>query len=225
MRRRRLPARPTRQVVLVGNPISDLADELAGCVSDFTTGDHPYKEWGYYLPDDELLVEHLKHAGKIAIALEVKRGFEQLRHYLLLSGGYSGYTGRWSEWSKEERRQGYQKAAAGLVKLLERVKQVLSDSPGEGVSLLDAALIINDGDLALAREKKKAWQKLRKPKLPASIGNCPKHSQVKLFAPFALADFVEKTEGEALCTKYKLRQGLRAMAREPRHSARPAQKD
>jgi hypothetical protein len=95
----------------------------------------------------------------------------------------------------------------------------------KGVSLLDAALIINYGDLGLARQKRTAWYKLRKLKLPASIGNCPKHSQVKLFAPSALADFVEKVEGKPLCAECKLLQGLRAIAREPRHSTTPAKGD
>ena len=86
----------------------------------------------------------------------------------------------------------------------------------KGVSLLDAALILTEEDRPLAREKKTAWQKLRTPKLPASIGNCPNHSQVKLFAPSAIADFVEEVEGKSLCTQYKLRERLRAKAREPR---------
>jgi hypothetical protein len=86
----------------------------------------------------------------------------------------------------------------------------------KGVSLLDAGLILTEEDLQLAREKKTAWQKLRTPKLPASVGNCPNHRQVKLFAPFAIADFVEKVEGKTLCDKHKLRKRLAAKAREPR---------
>lgn len=87
---------------------------------------------------------------------------------------------------------------------------------GKGVSLLDAALILTEEDRPLAREKKSAWQKIRTPRLPASIGNCPNHKQVKLFAPSAMADFVEKVEGKPFCTQYKLRQRLNAKARAPR---------
>jgi hypothetical protein len=89
-------------------------------------------------------------------------------------------------------------------------------SVGKGVSLLDAALILTEEDRPLARQKKSAWQKLRTPTLPASIGNCPSHKQVKLFAPSAIANFVEEVEGKSLCTQYKLRQRLNAKAREPR---------
>jgi hypothetical protein len=85
-----------------------------------------------------------------------------------------------------------------------------------GASLLDAALILTDEDRQLAGEKKSAWQKLRTPKLPGCIGNCPNHAQVKLFAPSALADFVEEVEGKQLCAKCKLRQRLATQAREPR---------
>ena len=87
---------------------------------------------------------------------------------------------------------------------------------GKGVSLLDAALILTEEDRSLSIQKKKSWQKLRTPNLPASIGNCPNHKQVKLFVPSAIADFVEKVEGKTLCTQYKLRQRLNAKAREPR---------
>ena len=86
----------------------------------------------------------------------------------------------------------------------------------KGVSLLDAALILTDEDHKLAREKKTSWQKLRTPKLPDAIGICPNHRQVKLFAPSAIAEFVENVEGKSLCTQSKLRQRLNAKAREPR---------
>ncbi len=87
---------------------------------------------------------------------------------------------------------------------------------GKGVSLLDAALVLTEEDRALSIEKKKAWQKLRTPQLPCSVGYCPNHRQVKLFAPSALADFLEKVESEPLCRQHKLRQRLAAKAREPR---------
>ena len=85
-----------------------------------------------------------------------------------------------------------------------------------GVSLLDAALTLNDGDEDLAREKKSSWQKLRDPKMPESIGNCPNHRQVKLFAPSAICDFIEKVEGKPLCQKYGIRKALLEKSRPPR---------
>jgi len=85
-----------------------------------------------------------------------------------------------------------------------------------GVSLLDAALILNDGDKGLAIEKKTAWQKSRDPKVPESIGNCPKHKQAKLYAPSAICDFLEKVEGESICKKYRLRKALLEKSRPPR---------
>jgi len=99
--------------------------------------------------------------------------------------------------------------------------ETITESPtaaviGKGVSLLDAALILTEEDRPLAMEKKTAWQKLRTPKVPRSIGNCPNHKQVKLFAPSALNIFVEEVEGKSLCTQYRLRQRLVAKAREPR---------
>ena len=56
-------------------------------------------------------------------------------------------------------------------------------SPGRGVSLLDAALILTEEDRGSSMELKNKWRKLRTPKLPVSIGSCPRHKQVKLFAP------------------------------------------
>lgn len=86
-----------------------------------------------------------------------------------------------------------------------------------GVSLLDAALILTEEDSQLSRGKRDAWQRLRTPKLPECIGNCPNHAQVKLYAPSALSEFVEAAEGKPLCTERKLRQRLNAKARTPRH--------
>jgi hypothetical protein len=107
-------------------------------------------------------------------------------------------------------------AAVAALSMNDRGEQPEANGQPKGVSLLDAALILTEEDRPLAREKKSAWQKIRTPKLPASIGNCPNHKQVKLFAPSAIADFVEAVEGKTLCTQYKLRQRLNAKAREPR---------
>ena len=115
--------------------------------------------------------------------------------------------------------------ARKLEKALERARSAVSsdeaaadedDSVPKGVSLLDAAMILNDADEMLALQKKKAWQRMHAPPLPNSIGNCPEHRQRKLYAPSALADFVEKVEGKRLCTKHKLRQRLTEKARKPR---------
>ncbi len=84
-----------------------------------------------------------------------------------------------------------------------------------GVSLLDAALILNDGDDELAKEKKAAWHRTRKPKKPESIGKCPNHGSVKLYAPSAICDYVEKIEGKSLCKTYSLRKALLGKARPP----------
>lgn len=91
-----------------------------------------------------------------------------------------------------------------------------ADSTAKGVSLLDAALILTQEDHELSRQTRNRWQKLRTPKLPRSIGKCPNHRQVKLFAPSAISDFVEAVEGKPLCTQCKLRQRLIGKARAPR---------
>ena len=85
-----------------------------------------------------------------------------------------------------------------------------------GVSMRDAAMILCDDDEKLARDKKDIWQKLRDPKPPPCIGRCPNHKQVKLFAPSALCDFIEKIEAQKDCQEHKLRQRLAAKARYPR---------
>lgn len=85
-----------------------------------------------------------------------------------------------------------------------------------GVSMLDAALILCEDDRPLAREKRAAWQKLRDPIPPASVGRCPNHKQVKLFAPSALCDFIEKIEDPKDCREHKLRQRLVKKTRRPR---------
>lgn len=85
-----------------------------------------------------------------------------------------------------------------------------------GVALLDAAMILNDADDTLAKEKKRAWQNSRNPKLPESIGYCKTHSQRKLYRLTDLCDFVESIEGDAICKKYRLRSALMNKARPPR---------
>ena len=89
----------------------------------------------------------------------------------------------------------------------------LPTSSKKGVSLLDAASLLNDGDTNLARETVARWQKQRKVKLPASIGNCPKHSQRKLYEPSALSDFLEKIGDLESSRKKGVLRDLRRVAR------------
>lgn len=86
-----------------------------------------------------------------------------------------------------------------------------------GVSLLDAASILNDGDTKLARETVARWQKSRRKAIvkPPSIGFSTEHSQRKLFAPSALTDWVEDFEGEGRCREHNLRERLIRMAIPP----------
>lgn len=85
-----------------------------------------------------------------------------------------------------------------------------------GVSLLDAALLLNDGDYSLARQTVDRWQKQRSVEKPSSIGNCPNHKQVKLFAPLAICDFIEKIGDIDAVAKKRLLTGLVTNRRAPR---------
>ncbi len=109
----------------------------------------------------------------------------------------------------------------GIHLITREIEKELMDMPETGLLHLllkhtSAALTLNDGDEDLAREKKSSWQKLRDPKMPESIGNCPNHRQVKLFAPSAICDFIEKVEGKPLCQKYGIRKALLEKSRPPR---------
>ncbi len=90
-----------------------------------------------------------------------------------------------------------------------------ADATPLGVSLLDAALVLNDGDECLARKKKKAWHNERTHNPPPEIGRCPDHAQVKLYAPSAICDWLEKIEGASLCDKHSLRKAMARVARLP----------
>jgi len=82
-------------------------------------------------------------------------------------------------------------------------------SVGKGVSMLDAALILNDDNTEPARETVDRWQKQRRVKAPPCIGYAPsRHSQMKLYEPTALADFVQKIEPSSVIEKRPFRQRL-----------------
>jgi hypothetical protein len=98
---------------------------------------------------------------------------------------------------------------------LQRIREDMF-SATHGVSLLDAALILTDEDRQLAPQMVQRWQKLRSPKRPPPIGNCPQHSQRQLFVPAALCDWIETIEGKRTCAEHQLRQRLAKKARPPR---------
>lgn len=71
----------------------------------------------------------------------------------------------------------------------ETAKHIMS-----GVSLIDVALLLSDGEKSAAKLTKKRWSNSRNPKLPESIGFDPSHSQSKLYSPSAILQFVKILE-------------------------------
>jgi len=90
------------------------------------------------------------------------------------------------------------------------------DGTAHGVSLLDAALILTDEDKKLAPKKVQAWQRIRKPACPPSIGKSPEHKQKNLYEPSALCDYLEQVEDATVWKPRRLRERLKAKARRPR---------
>lgn len=86
----------------------------------------------------------------------------------------------------------------------------------KGVSLRDAAMIMNGEDPHLATEAKNRWQKAPSYKTLRPIGTCPHHKQVKLFQLSAVWSLVEEIEGPKTCRRRHLRQRLGRKARKPR---------
>lgn len=79
--------------------------------------------------------------------------------------------------------------------------------PHKGISLLDAALLANEGDSDAAKETKKRWANNRDPKLPKPMGKADGHSQMNLFDPVELLDkFVAIVEPNSL---HKVRSGYK----------------
>lgn len=67
--------------------------------------------------------------------------------------------------------------------------------PCVGVTLLNAALILTDGNHSAARETVKAWRNSRNPKLPLPVGAVATDSRKHLFDPTELAQFIRLVEG------------------------------
>lgn len=63
-----------------------------------------------------------------------------------------------------------------------------------GVSLQDAAMILNEGDKRASAATVKRWRNLRTPALPEPIGVDPTHSQRRLFELGAVLDFISAVE-------------------------------
>jgi hypothetical protein len=106
--------------------------------------------------------------------------------------------------------------ASKLIEVLQYYKSSEDAFHGDGVSMLDAALILNDGDKTIARETVDRWQRQKSVKQPTHIGNDPKHKQIKLYEPNLLIGFLKKIEGENRYDYRKLIQGLISLARNPR---------
>jgi len=91
---------------------------------------------------------------------------------------------------------------------------------GCGVSMMDAAMILNDGNDRLALHSVGRWQKNRKHKeLLKFVGYDAKHSQRKLFTPPSLVTFLEKVEPAQGTDSRRLLTTLGRMARQPIPSA------
>ena len=63
-----------------------------------------------------------------------------------------------------------------------------------GVTLLDAALALCDGDDVAAKAVKDRWRKLREPKRPDAIGKDPSHCQTNLYEPAAIVAWLKKIQ-------------------------------
>ena len=112
--------------------------------------------------------------------------------------------------------------AVEKARTLERVCQKVVVDPQQllpnGVSLMDVALLVNDGDVSAAKKTKKRWHNLREPHLPTSVGADPLHAQAKLYPPSAILEFAKIVEGcsDADFSRHLI--ALRAKARRPRPS-------
>lgn len=73
-----------------------------------------------------------------------------------------------------------------------------------GISLREAAKVINEDHENDAPKFKKKWLNKKKPKLPPSIGKSLEHSQTDLYEPSALLDFLEKIGDARPADKPKL---------------------
>ena len=86
----------------------------------------------------------------------------------------------------------------------------------KGVTLRDAAEIIRSDDTREATRLTRTWRNSKNPKLPPSIGKCPKCRQSNLFKPDELMVFLKEIEGKRVDQTYRLSAYLRKVSREPR---------
>ncbi len=64
----------------------------------------------------------------------------------------------------------------------------------KGVSLLDVALLLVEGDVAAAKETRKRWHNSRNPELPDSIGEDSEDCRAGLYSLSAIFDFIKIVE-------------------------------
>jgi hypothetical protein len=182
-------------------------------LNGFDPSDSPFVNWNGVIRDHEKLVEMIRFRPDQILnsfhALQDQGLVEVTRTYTPEGNG-----GR--DEGKRERTPDYWevRATAGV-----QATPTEEEKAGRGVSMFDAAMILTDEDTELARQVVDRWQTSRKktktPK-PAAIGYDPEHSQMKLFAPLALAKWIEEIEGKYTCDEHRLRERLARKAREPR---------
>lgn len=102
-----------------------------------------------------------------------------------------------------------------------RVKWNDENVPMKGVTLRDAALLLNDGDGGLATVTIERWRNSRAPELPSSIGKCPDHSQRDIFPLQTLRAFLDIMEPGKITPDFV--RNLSTKLRQPRNS--PTQTD
>jgi len=90
-------------------------------------------------------------------------------------------------------------------------EEEVSDPPRpRGVTLMQAAMMVNDGDRELAKQTKKRWH--NSGQLPKPIGVKPSRSQEHVYSPSAMAAFLEKMECGLDRTKAQWKERLTGIA-------------
>jgi hypothetical protein len=124
------------------------------------------------------------------------------------------------------RRRNGDDPTAELDNLLSWVRRIVLHGTGKGVSLMDAALVLNDGDLELAKQTKYRWTRTERSffeHLPRPIGTDPRHAQTLLFEPSTICALIERVEGAHVCRQSRLLQALKLRARYARPNSCPSQ--
>lgn len=85
-----------------------------------------------------------------------------------------------------------------------------------GVSMLEAAMLIEMGDDENARLRKDKWLNKRSVTRPLSIGVHIEHAQQPIYEPAALVSFIEKAEKYLTISKVDFIKRLESIARPPR---------